>query len=88
MLVPRNNISSTKAPAAISTEAEVRPDTCNKPKVRRFDSQWSLWSFHRLNPSGRNVVQGSSPLLTEMSKRNISMGKRRPVLRANNLATF
>jgi hypothetical protein len=44
--------------------------------------------FQWLNPSGRIVALGSTQPLTEMSTRNPSWGKRRPVLRADNLTTF
>ena len=33
---------------------------------------WSLGFFHCLNPSGRTMVQGSTPTLKEISDRNIS----------------
>ena len=44
--------------------------------------------FHWHNPSGRTMVLGLTQPLTEMSTRNISWGKRRPVRRADNLTTF
>ena len=61
---------------------------CNKPEGCGFESRRDLRSLNRLNPSGRTMAQGLPPPLTEMSKRNISMGKRWPVRRADNLATF
>jgi len=44
--------------------------------------------FHWHNPSGRTMALGLTQPLTEMSTRNISWGKRRPVRRADNLTTF
>jgi len=44
--------------------------------------------FHWRNPSGCTMALGLTQPLTEMSTRNISWGKRRPVRRADNLTTF
>jgi hypothetical protein len=44
--------------------------------------------FHLHNPSGRTMALGSTQPLIEMSTRSISWGYRRPVRRADNLATF
>jgi hypothetical protein len=44
--------------------------------------------FHCHNPSGRTMTLGLTQLLTEMSIRNISWGKRLPVRRANNFTKF
>jgi hypothetical protein len=44
--------------------------------------------FHWHNPSCHTMALGSTQPLTEMSTRNISWGKRRPVRMADNLATF
>jgi hypothetical protein len=43
--------------------------------------------FQGPNPSVRTMALGSTPRLTEMSTRKISWGERRPVRRADNLAT-
>ena len=59
-----------------------------KSEGRGFDSQWCYWNFSWHNPSGRTMALGLTQPLTEMSTRNISWGKRRPVLRADNLTTF
>jgi len=44
--------------------------------------------FHWHNPSGRTMTLGLTQPLTEVSTRNISWGKRRPVRRADNITTF
>ena len=44
--------------------------------------------FHCHNPPGRTMALGSTQPLTEMSTRNISLGERRPVRKADNLTTF
>jgi hypothetical protein len=44
--------------------------------------------FSLLNPSSCNVAVGSTQRLTEMSKRNLPVGKRRPARRADNLAAI
>jgi hypothetical protein len=43
---------------------------------------------HWHTSSGRTMVLGSTQPLTEMSTSNISWGVKRPVRRADNLATF
>jgi hypothetical protein len=40
------------------------------------------------NPSSRTMALRSTQLLTEMSSRNLPGGKKRPVRRADNLATM
>ena len=55
-----------------------------KPKDREFDSVWCHWH----NPSGRIMALGPTHSLTEINTRNISLGQRRPVRRADNLITF
>jgi len=40
------------------------------------------------NPSCRTMALGSTQPLTKMSTRNVTWGKRRPVLRADNLTNF
>ena len=57
---------------------------CCKPEGRGFEPRWG----HELNPSGRTVSLGSTQPLTEMSTRVSHGEQRRPVPRANNLATF
>jgi hypothetical protein len=47
-----------------------------------------IGSFHWHNPSGRTMALESTQPLTKMSTRTISWGQRRPVRRADNLATF
>jgi hypothetical protein len=42
--------------------------------------------FHLPNPSGRTTALGSTQPLTEMTTRNIPRGKKRPALKADNLA--
>jgi hypothetical protein len=49
-----------------------------------FDSQWG----HCLNPYGRIMALGSTEPLTEMSKRNIFLGVKAAVCRAENLTSF
>ena len=44
--------------------------------------------FYWHDPSGRTMALGLTQPLTEMSTRNISWGKRRPVRRVDNLITF
>ena len=44
--------------------------------------------FHWHNPSGRTMALGYTQSVTEMSTRNISWVKRRPVRKADNLTTF
>jgi hypothetical protein len=41
--------------------------------------------FNWPNPSGRSMVLGLTQPLTEMSTRNLSGGKERPALKADNL---
>jgi len=43
---------------------------------RRFNSQWCHCNFQWHNPSGRTRALGLTQLLTEVSTRNISRGKR------------
>jgi len=45
-------------------------------------------TFHLHNPSDRTMALGSTQPLTEMSTRNISWGKKRPVRKADNLTTI
>jgi hypothetical protein len=54
-----------------------------KPEGRWVDSRWCHW-----NLSGRTNALGSTQSLTEMSTRNISWGKGRPVFRVANLTTY
>jgi hypothetical protein len=51
-----------------------------------FDGVIGIFNWH--NPSCRTMALGSTQPLTEMSTRNISWGWRRPVRRADNLASF
>jgi len=44
--------------------------------------------FHWCNPSSCTVALGLTQPLTEMNTRNISLGVRRPVLRADNLTNL
>jgi len=48
----------------------------------------SLEFLININLSRRTMAQRSIQPLTEMGTRNISLGLRRPVLRADNLTTF
>jgi hypothetical protein len=57
---------------------------CCKPEGRGFEPQWGL----ELNPSGLTVSFESTQSPTEMSTRVFTGEQRRPVRRANNLATF
>jgi hypothetical protein len=60
-----------------------------KPEGRGFDFRWRHWIFfHWHNPSGRTLALGLTQPLTEMNTRYVSWGQRRPVHRADNLATF
>jgi hypothetical protein len=47
---------------------------CYKPKSPRFNNQWGHKIFHRLNPSSRTMVLGSTQPVKETSSRNISWG--------------
>jgi hypothetical protein len=49
---------------------------------RGFDSRWCHWNC------SSTMAPGLTQRLTEMSTRNISLGLRRPVRRADNLTTF
>jgi hypothetical protein len=42
--------------------------------------------FSLLNPSSRTMVLGSTQPLTEMSTRNLPVGKERPARKADNLS--
>jgi hypothetical protein len=44
--------------------------------------------FNLPNPSSRTMALWSTKPLTEMSTRNLPGGKKRPALRADNLATI
>jgi hypothetical protein len=44
--------------------------------------------FYWHNPSGLTMAPGLTQPLTEMSTRNVSLGERRPVCRADKLTTF
>ena len=57
---------------------------CCKLEGRGFEPEWGL----ELNPSGRTVSLGSTQSPNEMSTRVFPGEQRRPVRRANNLATF
>jgi hypothetical protein len=55
---------------------------------RRFESRVK-WTFFSLpNPSSRTVALGSTQPLTEMSIRYFAGGRKRPALRADNLAAI
>jgi hypothetical protein len=65
--------------------------------LRRWATNWKVVGsipngvigiFHWHNPSGRTMALVLTEPVTEMSTRNISGGYRRPVHRADNLATF
>ena len=60
---------------------------CYTPEGGWFDPSWCQLIFHWHNPSDRTVVLVSTQPLTEMSKRSISWGWKRPVLKADNLTT-
>jgi hypothetical protein len=42
--------------------------------------------FNLSNPSSRTMALGSTQPLTEMSTRNVPVGKKRPARRADNLS--
>jgi hypothetical protein len=44
--------------------------------------------FNLSNPSSHTMALGSTQPLTEMSSRNLPVGKKRPVRRADNLAAI
>ena len=50
------------------------------------DGVTGIFRWH--NPSGRTMALGLTQPLTEMSTRNISWGKKRPVSRTDKLTTF
>jgi hypothetical protein len=64
--------------------AQLFEKLCCKPESRGFEPQWGL----ELSPSGRTVTLESTQSPTEMSNRVFTGEQRRPVRRANNLATF
>jgi hypothetical protein len=45
-------------------------------------------SFNLPNPSSRTMALGWTQPLTEMSTRNLPVGNKRPVLKADNLAAI
>ena len=57
------------------------------PESRGFGSRWDLWDF-LFTFSGRSMALGSTQPLKEMSTRSIFSGEKRPVRRADKLATF
>jgi hypothetical protein len=57
-------------------------------KVAESIPNCAIGIFHWHNPSGRTMALGLPQPLTDMSTRNISWGKRRPLRRADNLTSF
>jgi hypothetical protein len=64
-----------------------RGTLCYKPEGRRFESRMRC-IFNFSNPSSRTVALWSTQPLTEMSTRNLPVGKKRPVRRADNFAAI
>jgi hypothetical protein len=61
---------------------------CYKLEGRRFESRMRYTFFNLPNPSSRTMALGLTQPLTEMSIRNLPGGKKRPTLRADNLAAI
>jgi hypothetical protein len=53
-----------------------------------LDSRWGHLIFQLPNPSSRNMALWFTQRLTEMSTRNLPVGKERPALKTDNLITI
>jgi hypothetical protein len=85
--------------AALHTERRATNNTLSKSSLAEF-SQASVRKlagsipdeviefFNSLNHSSRNVALGSTQPLTEMSTRNLKVGKGQPARKADNLTDF
>jgi hypothetical protein len=58
---------------------------CSSQKVAGTDSDEVTGIFNSPKPSSRSMALGSTHSLTEMGTRSLSVGKRRPVGKADNL---